>query len=52
MCNSNGEWGDVDFSNCTMNLDATPFIAVEVQQPVNDTVNSTFVMDLISSRVS
>ena len=29
-CNSDGQWEQVDYSNCTMDLDAQPFIAIEV----------------------
>jgi len=50
-CNFNAEWEDVDFSNCTMDLDATPFIAVEVQQTASNTTNSTDVLDTVASRV-
>ena len=52
MCSSSGQWGDVDFSNCTMDLDATPFIAVELQKPASSVINLTDFADLISSRVS
>jgi len=31
MCNSNGEWGSVDFCSCTMRLSAIPFILIEVK---------------------
>jgi len=51
MCSSNGEWGDVDFSNCTMDLDATPFIAVEVRQRVSNTTTSIDVLDTVSTQV-
>ena len=51
MCNSNGEWEDVDFTNCTMDLDATPFIAVEVQQALSNMTVSTDVLGTVSNQV-
>ena len=30
MCDENGEWGEVDFSMCTMRSTATPLIVFEV----------------------
>jgi len=51
MCNSDGHWKEIDFSNCTMKLDADPFIAIEVQQFVNDHTNPTDMIDSITSRV-
>ena len=30
MCNSNGEWSAVDYSSCTMRLEALPLIMVEI----------------------
>ena len=31
MCTSNGEWGNVDYSSCTMRLEALPLIVIEVK---------------------
>jgi len=39
MCNDNKEWGQVDYSSCTMRPEAKPLIMVEV--PVNRTVNAS-----------
>ena len=39
MCNDNKEWGQVDYSSCTMRPEAKPLIMVEV--PVNRTVNTS-----------
>lgn len=51
MCNFNAEWEAVDFSNCTMDLDATPFIAVEVQQTASNVTVPTDVLDTVASQV-
>jgi len=51
MCNSNAEWEDVDFSNCTMDIDATPFIAVEAQDVASNATVSTDVLNTVASQV-
>ena len=38
MCYSNGEWGDVDMSACTMRSDANPVILVETRSEVDATM--------------
>ena len=31
MCGSDGQWGEIDFTNCTMDLNSAPFVHVELQ---------------------
>jgi len=35
MCDSDGEWGDVDMSACTMRSDAIPILMVEASGQVD-----------------
>jgi len=49
MCGSEGQWGEIDFTNCTMDLNASPFIHVELQLSVNTFTNST--VNIIRNRV-
>ena len=35
MCNSNGEWGNVDYSSCTLRQGVFPLIMIEVKDPDN-----------------
>lgn len=51
MCNSDGQWKETDFSNCTMDLDAQPFIAIEIRLFVNNQTNSKDIIDSITNRV-
>jgi len=37
MCNNNGVWGTVDYSSCTMRLEAIPLLMVEVRDFDNST---------------
>ena len=38
MCYSNGEWGDVDMSACTMRLGTFPLVMVETNSAEDDTL--------------
>ena len=38
MCYSNGEWGGVNMSACTMRLDANPLVLVETNSEVDATM--------------
>ena len=42
MCNSNGGWGNVDYSSCTMRLEAVPLIMVEIKD-IGSSTNATSV---------
>ena len=35
MCNDNGEWGDIDFSSCTMRANANPVLVFEVNSTLS-----------------
>lgn len=48
-CGSDGQWGEIDFTNCTMDLNASPFIHVELQTSANDSTSS--VMNRTRDRV-
>lgn len=39
-CDSDGQWGEIDFTNCTMDLNASPFIHVELQMPTSNFTGS------------
>ena len=51
MCGSEGQWKELDFSNCTMDLDARPFISIEIRQLVNNYTDSEDIIDSIANRV-
>ena len=51
MCGSEGQWKELDFSNCTMDLDARPFISIEIQQLINNYTDSKDIIDSITNRV-
>ena len=38
MCYSNGEWGEVDMSACTMRSEATPIVMVETSSEVDSSM--------------
>jgi len=40
ICGPDGQWGEIDFTNCTMDLQASPFIHVELQLPAYNFTNS------------
>lgn len=40
MCGLDSQWGEVDFTNCTMDLNASPFIHVELQMSANNSIGS------------
>ena len=42
MCTNSGEWGNVDYSNCTMRLEALPLMMVEVKD-LDSSINTTSV---------
>ena len=43
MCYDNRQWGDVDFSSCTMRPEANPLIMVEVVKVTDDIPTSSVV---------
>lgn len=51
MCNSDGQWEQVDYSNCTMDLDAQPFIAIDVLLSLNNQTDPKDNIDSITNRV-
>lgn len=51
MCNSDGQWEQVDYSNCTMDLDAQPFIAIEVILSVDNQTDPKDSIDFVTNRV-
>ena len=46
MCNDNKEWGDVDYSSCTMRPEADPFVMLEVEA-MADTNSSSITAEVI-----
>ena len=46
MCNSNGEWGNVDYSSCTMKLKVLPVIMIEVKQ-FDSSINTTSIVNQV-----
>lgn len=46
MCDENGEWGDVDFSMCTMKSTATPLIVFEVNTTTSPLRTSAIVNEV------
>ena len=49
MCNENGEWSGIDFSSCTMRLDAKPLLVFEINS-TSSVVNTEEIMNDVSSR--
>ena len=49
ICNENGEWSDIDFSSCTMRLDAKPLLLFEINS-TSSVVNTEEIMNDVSSR--
>ena len=41
MCHFDGEWGYIDYSSCTMGIDATPFVMVEITGSTDISVPAT-----------
>ena len=50
MCNSNGEWGNVDYSSCTIRLEALPLIIVEIQD-LNSSISTSSVINQVGKCV-
>ena len=48
MCNENGEWSEIDFSSCTMRLDAKPLLVFEINS-TSSVVNTEEIMNDVSS---
>jgi len=46
MCNNNGEWDSVDYSSCSMRLEAVPLILVEVKDP-GSSANATLAVNQV-----
>ena len=46
MCTNSGEWGNVDYSSCTMRPEALPLIMVEVKD-LNSSVSTTSVVNQV-----
>ena len=40
MCNENGEWGDIDFSSCTMRANANPLLVFEINSTSESSVGN------------
>ena len=51
MCNSNGQWGNVDYSSCTMRLEAVPLIMVEVKD-IGSSTNAISAINQVSNYTS
>ena len=51
MCDENGEWGEVDFSMCTMKTTATPLIVFEVNTTTSPLRTSAIVNEVCKPRV-
>ena len=50
MCNNNGEWGNADYSSCTMRLEALPLIMVEIKD-VDSSISATSVVNQVGGCV-
>lgn len=48
MCNEIGEWDEIDFSSCTMRLDAKPLLVFETNS-TSSVVNTEEIMNDVSS---
>ena len=48
MCNEHGEWGEIDFTSCTMRLDAKPLLVFEINS-TSSIVNAEEIMNDVSS---
>ena len=46
MCTNNGEWGNVDYSSCTMRLEALPLIMAEVKD-LDSAISTTSVVNQV-----
>ena len=49
MCGSDGQWGEIDFTNCTMDLNSSPFIHIEFQLSAYNFTDS--LVNMIRDRV-
>ena len=47
MCSENGDWGDTDFSRCTMRSDANPLLVFEINS-TSSVVDTTGIMSDVS----
>ena len=46
ICTINGEWDNVDYSSCTMRLEALPLIMVEVKD-FDSLINTTSIVNQV-----